>query len=114
MSVNPKIITSAMQLYFTGESLRNVQKFIRLQGVKVSHQTVYNWINKYTDLMKLHLDKIFPQVGDTWRADEVYVKVKGDNISYAIILYRRIAKKRSEILKVTRNECISSNCLQLD
>src|SRR3989338_9438704 len=28
--------------------------------------------------MKLHLDKIIPQVGDTWRADEVYVKVKGD------------------------------------
>lgn len=78
MSVNPKVITSAMQLYFTGESLRNVQKFIRLQGVKVSHQTVYNWIKKYTDLMKLHLDKIVPQVGDTWRADEVYVKVKGD------------------------------------
>lgn len=78
MSVNPKVITSSMQLYFTGESLRNVQKFIQLQGVKVSHQTVYNWIKKYTDLMKLHLDKIIPQAGDTWRADEVYVKIKGD------------------------------------
>lgn len=78
MSVNPKIITSAMQLYFTGESLRNVQKFIRLQGVNVAHSTVYNWIKKYTKLMKTHLDSIVPQVGDTWRADEVYVKVKGD------------------------------------
>ena len=78
MSVNPKIITSALQLYFTGESLRNVQKFIRLQGVEVSHQTIYNWIKKYTDLMKLHLDKIIPQVGDTLRADEVYTKIKGD------------------------------------
>jgi len=78
MSVSPKIITSSMQLYFTGESLRNVQKFIQLQGVKVSHQTVYNWIQKYTNLMKTHLDNIIPQIGDTWRADEVYVKVKGD------------------------------------
>jgi len=78
MKVSPKIITSAMQLYFTGESLRNVQKFIKLQGVTVSHQTVYNWIKKYTKLMKTHLDSIIPQVGDTWRADEVYVKVKGD------------------------------------
>jgi transposase-like protein len=78
MSVNPKVITSAMQLYFTGESLRNVQKFIKLQGVNISHQTVYNWIKKYTDLMKMHLDKIVPQVGDTWRADEVYTKIKGD------------------------------------
>lgn len=44
MKVNPKIITSSIQLYFTGESLRNVQKFIRLQGVNISHQTVFNWI----------------------------------------------------------------------
>ena len=28
--------------------------------------------------MKTHLDTIVPQVGDTWKADEVYVKVKGD------------------------------------
>ncbi len=28
--------------------------------------------------MKAYLDKITPQVGDTWRADEVYVKIKGE------------------------------------
>ncbi|KAF6246132.1 transposase [Nitrosopumilus sp. b3] len=78
MRVTPKVVTSAMQLYFTGESLRNVQKFIRLQGVDVAHSTVYKWIKKYTELMKIHLDSITPQVGDTWRADEVYTKIKGD------------------------------------
>jgi len=30
MKASPQVITSAMQLYFTGESLRNVQKFLRL------------------------------------------------------------------------------------
>ena len=30
-----------MQLYFTGESFRNVQKFLKLQGVKVSHVAVH-------------------------------------------------------------------------
>ena len=78
MRVTPQIITQALQLYFTGESLRNVQKFIKLQGVVVSHQTIYNWIEKYTNLMKKYLDTITPQVGDTWRADEVFVKIKGD------------------------------------
>jgi len=76
--VSPQIITSSLQLYFTGESLRNVQKFIRLQGVNVTHQTVFNWIKKYTKLMESYVEKIVPQVGDTWRADEVYTKVKGD------------------------------------
>lgn len=78
MGANPKAITSAMQLYFTGESLRNVRQFLKLQGVDVSHMTVYNWIKKYTGLMEKYLEKITPQVGDTWRADEVWVKVKGD------------------------------------
>ena len=64
MRATPQDITSAMQLYFTGESLRSVQKFIRLQGVEVSHQTIYNWIEKYTNLMKKYIDKIVPQVGD--------------------------------------------------
>ena len=67
-----------MQLYFSGESLRNVAKSLRLLGVDVSHMTVYNWIAKYTELMGKYLDKITPQVSDTWRADELFLKVKGD------------------------------------
>lgn len=78
MKSSPEAITQALQLYFTGESLRNVQKFLKLSGVNVSHKTIYLWINKYTKLMKAYLDKITPNVGDTWRADEVYVKVRGE------------------------------------
>jgi putative transposase len=67
-----------MQLYFTGESLRNVQKFLKLQGVKVSHVAVLKWIRKYVALMNEYLEKLKPNVSDTWRADELYVKIKGD------------------------------------
>ena len=28
--------------------------------------------------MKSYLDKITPQVGDTWRADDVFVKIRGE------------------------------------
>ena len=72
MGTNPKAITSAMQLYFTGESLRNVKHFLKLQGVDVSHQTVYNWIKKYTGLMEKYLDKITPNISTSWRTDELY------------------------------------------
>src|SRR5208282_3229235 len=78
MKANPQSITSAMQLYFTGESLRNVQKFLRLQGVNVSHVAVLKWIRKYVGLMDKYVEKITPQVSDTWRADEVYIKFKGN------------------------------------
>ncbi len=81
MKHSPHGITTAMQLYFSGESLRNTARSLRLLGVQVSHQTVYNWIEKYTVLMEKYLDKITPQVSDTWRADELYLKVKG-NMKY--------------------------------
>jgi len=78
MKHNPQAITSAMQLYFSGESLRNTMKSLKLLGVEVSHQTVYNWIRKYVSLMKDYVESIVPNVSDTWRADELWVKVKGD------------------------------------
>jgi transposase-like protein len=78
MKHNPQAITSAMQLYFSGESLRNIMKSLKLLGVEVSHQTVYNWIRKYVQLMGQYVEKIVPNVSDTWRADELYVKIKGD------------------------------------
>ncbi len=78
MHASPQIITSAMQLYFTGESLRGVQKFLKLQGVDMSHVSIFNWVKKYVSLMDDYLKTITPQVGEKWHADEVWVKVKGD------------------------------------
>jgi len=81
MKHNPQAVTTAMQLYFSGESLRNTQKSLKLLGVEVSHKTVFMWIRKYITLMKDYADKITPNVSNTWRADEVYVKVAG-NMKY--------------------------------
>lgn len=76
MKSSPEAITQALQLYFTGESLRNVQKFLKLQGVNVSHKTVYMWIVKYTRLMQDYLNKkTTPIVGDAWRADSLHVEL---------------------------------------
>ena len=85
MKATPRAITSAMQLYFTGESLRNVQKFLGLQGVYVTHVAVYRWIRKYVKLMDKYLEQIKPQVSNTWRADELFLKVQG-NMKYLYAL----------------------------
>lgn len=68
MKHNPQAITTAMQLYFSGESLRNTMESLQLLGVKVSHQTVYNWIEKYVKLMKEYADQFKPNVSDTWES----------------------------------------------
>jgi putative transposase len=85
MHATPQAITSAMQLYFTGESFRNVQKFLKLQGVNVSHMAVYKWINKYVTLMERYLEEIKPNVSGVWRTDELYLKVNG-NTKYLFAL----------------------------
>jgi transposase-like protein len=53
-------------------------KSLRLLGVQVSHKTVFMWIKKYVKLMKDYVENFKPTVSDTWRADELYVKIKGD------------------------------------
>jgi putative transposase len=78
MHASPQVVTSAMTLYFTAESFRGVSRFLKLQGVKFSQQSVWNWVSKYTKLMEDYLDQIRPQLSDTWRTDEMYVKFKGN------------------------------------
>jgi putative transposase len=78
MKHNPQAITTAMQLYFSGESLRNTQKSLKLIGVQVSHKTIFMWIKKYIALMKEYVETIKPNVSDTWRADEIYIKISGN------------------------------------
>lgn len=85
MKHNPQAVTTAMQLYFSGESLRHTKESLKLLGVYVSHKTIHNWIGKYTNLMKQYVDKLKPNVGDTWRADEVFVKFSG-NMKYLFAL----------------------------
>ena len=70
-------ITTAMQLYFSGESLRNTAKSLKLLGVQVSYQTIYRWIAKYTELMRTYVEKITPQVSDTWATDELLSENQG-------------------------------------
>jgi len=78
MKATPQTITSAMQLYFTGESLRSVKKFLKLQGVNVSHVAVYKWIGKYVGLMNEYANSLTPSVSDKWRTDEIYLKMRGN------------------------------------
>jgi transposase-like protein len=80
-------ITSAMQLYFSGESFRNITQFLQLRGINVSHVAVYKWIKKYVTLMQSYVEKIkLPALGNAWRTDELYVKFRGKmKYMYAIM-----------------------------
>lgn len=78
MRATPDQITMAMNLFFNGESSRKTAQSLSLTGIQVSYVTIQNWIKKYVSLMDKYLEKITPQVGEAWRTDEIYLKVKGD------------------------------------
>ena len=89
MMATPDQITMAMNLYFNGESSRKVSQSLALTGVNVSHIAVQTWKKKYVELMDIPgqdnptgrgaiEDRITPQVGEQWRTDELYLRIKGD------------------------------------
>ena len=74
----PEQITTAVDLVFSGLSTRKAAKSLEMTGVKVSHMTVMNWAAEYANLMDRFMDRITPQVGEQWRTDEIYLKIKGN------------------------------------
>ena len=74
----PEQITQAVELVFSGLSSRKAATFLEKANVRVSHVTIYNWSEDYANRMESYMDKIRPQVGEAWRTDELYLKIKGN------------------------------------
>ena len=74
----PEQITTAVDLLFSGLSSRKVAKSLEMTGLQTTYKTVQNWAKEYAALMETFVDKIRPQVGEAWRTDELYLKIKGN------------------------------------
>jgi len=46
--------------------MHNIRKYIRLLDVLVSHQTISAWIEKYVYLMQLLVERLKPNVCNSW------------------------------------------------
>jgi putative transposase len=78
--VSPAYITSALNEFYNGLSFHDIEHNIEtLTDGDISHTAVIKWVNKYTaDAIKATKD-LHPKVGDTWVADETYVRVDKNN-----------------------------------
>ena len=72
------LITRSLQMYFTGMSVRDIADCFEQEDIKVSHMTIYRWIDKYAKMTSIYLNGIIPKVGNWFRADEVWVKINGE------------------------------------
>ena len=73
-------ITGALQMYYSGMSVRDISNHYEMMGVEVSFKTVYNWVASYSTLVSKYLNEIVPRTNDRTmvRADEVWIKVNGE------------------------------------
>lgn len=77
MRYNDSIVTGALQMYYSGMSVRDIENHYEMLGIKVDHSSIYDWICKYSTLTSTYLNQIVPRVGNWVRADEVWIKVAG-------------------------------------
>jgi len=75
MKKSRQLITSCLDLYFNGLSLRKIRYHIRqftLDGV--SHMSVWRWIIKFSKIIKSFTDSLEPNLSRIFHADEIFVK----------------------------------------
>ena len=71
-------VSSALDMYYKGLSLNEIREHLQSQpeySNTPSSSTVFQWVEKYTDKAVKACSSYQPKVGDTWVADETYVRV---------------------------------------
>jgi putative transposase len=68
-------IADALYMYYEGLSERDIRHKFIIDNDYVSTGSLYNWVNRFTDLATKEADNYTPKVGDTWIADETYLRV---------------------------------------
>ena len=78
MRHNPNDITDAVDMLYAGQSTRKVSTTLAKRGVKATHMTVLNWTKRFGSMMEWFAESLGPLVGESWRTDEVYMKILGE------------------------------------
>ncbi len=75
--VNAKMVTLVMDLYYKGNSLRDIKDTIKqFFNIDLHHETIRRYILKYTEQINNYVDKFTPAVSDKWHIDEQKIKTK--------------------------------------
>lgn len=81
MKTSPEQISSALRMYYDGMSVKDIKDFLKQEyNNNPSKKTVYQWIDKYSDIAVKEAKDYHPKVGDTWIADETVLRINGQNV----------------------------------
>lgn len=74
---NAKLVCLAMDCYYKGLSYRDISdQFKQFYGLSLSHETIRNWVLKFSQVMEKYSKTLTPQTSGVWNADETLIMTK--------------------------------------
>lgn len=74
---NEKLVCLAMDCYYKGLSYRDISdQFKQFYGLSLSHETIRNWVLRFTEVMEKYSKTLTPKTSGVWNADETMVLTK--------------------------------------
>jgi transposase-like protein len=85
-----EIIVLSVRWYLTFKlSSRDLVQMMAERGIAVAHTTILRWVLRYVPEFEKRWNRYARPVGGSWRADETYIKVRGQ----WVYLYRAVDKQ---------------------
>jgi transposase-like protein len=63
-------------------SYRDLEEIMNERGLSVDHTTIYRWVQAYAPELEKRIRPHLRLLGDSYRVDETYVKIKGKGITF--------------------------------
>lgn len=75
-----KVITTAIDLYFKGVSLRKIAEHLQSEGTEINYSSICHWIRKFNKTVQPYVDSLVPsQVGGVYQVDEMLLHVRNED-----------------------------------
>ena len=86
LSHGPDTVVNVLNMYHNGESSRGAVATLTEMDIKITHQTVLNWVCNLAKKAYKYASTLPISIGNSWRVEEMYTKIKGkQNYLYGII-----------------------------
>lgn len=74
---NEKLVCLAMDCFYKGLSYRDIaDQFKQFYGLSLSHETIRNWVLRFSRIMEKYAKTLTPKTSGIWNADETLILTK--------------------------------------